>query len=95
MPESRRAADLPKGLTAALTIAAVAAVVGVAVRIDRAYGRAYGRWWTEMSPLTKPRARAVKLRTDVRRRRVEMSDITGLISDLWDEVDRAAAAARD
>jgi hypothetical protein len=82
---------VPKALTIGLTLAAVAAVVGVAIRLDRGYERAYKEWSTEISPLTKPRARVLRFKTAYRRRRADTLDLSALINELWDEIDIARA----
>ena len=86
--------QVPKALTVGLTIAAVAAVIGVAIRLDRAWENAYENWSTEMSPLTKPRARVLRFKTTYRRRRTDTVDISSLINELWDEIDLARALRR-
>ena len=86
--------QVPKALTVGLTLGAVAAVVGVAIRIDRAWEKAYKNWSTEMSPLTKPRARVLRFKTTYRRRRTDTVDISSLINELWDEIDLARALRR-
>ena len=83
--------QVPKALTVGLTIAAVGAVVGIAVRLDRAWDRAYKDWSTDMSPLTKPRARVLGFKTTYRRRRDDTIDFSSLINELWDEIDIARA----
>jgi hypothetical protein len=86
--------QVPKALTVGLTLAAVAAVVGVAIRLDRAWDRAYEDWSTEMSPLTRPRARILRFETTYRRRKLDATDIGQLINELWDEIDLARALRR-
>ena len=86
--------QVPKALTVGLTIAAVAAVVGVAIRLDRAWDRAYKDWSTEMSPLTRPRARVLRFRTTYRRRKLDAADISALVNELWSEIDIARALRR-
>ena len=86
--------QVPKALTLGLTLAAVAAVVGVAIRLDRAWDRAYENWSTEMSPLTKPRARVLRFKTTYRRRKLDAADVSELVNELWDEIDLARALRR-
>ena len=85
MTEVGVARSVPKPLTVAVAIGTLAVVVGVAYRIDRAYER----WLNKMSPLTRPRERAVQLRDSYRVRRASTTEFAQLINDLMDEVARA------
>ena len=94
MDEEEIAEHVPKVLTIGLTLAAVAAVVSVAIRLDRAWDRAYKDWSTDMSPLTKPRARVTRVKSNYHRRKTDTVDFSTLINELWDEIDHAREAAR-
>ena len=94
MDEDQIVEQVPKALTIGLTLTAVAAVVGVAIRLDRAWESAYKNWSTEMSPLTKPRARIFRFKSNYHRRKTDTVDISTLINELWDEIDLAREALR-
>ena len=94
MDEDQIVEQVPKALTIGLTLAAVAAVVGVAIRLDRAWDRAYEDWSTDMSPLTKPRARVFRFKSNYHRRKADTVDISTLINELWDEIDIARESTR-
>jgi hypothetical protein len=84
MAEVRVAADPPRRLTTVVTVAALTAMVGIAYRLDRAYAR----WLTEISPLTKPRARLGQLKTGYRERCADMADLALIIFGVLGEVAR-------
>jgi hypothetical protein len=81
---------VPKAVGAVLFVAAVAGTVAVAYRIERAIER----WTIEMDPLTKSRARYRDMRSRYRQRRLDVSDLGGLVFDLLDEIQRAKSSSR-
>ena len=64
--------------------------VGAAmVAIAYAGDRVYRRWLRENHPHAGPRARVVRLRTDYRERRANVTEVVQVINEVLDEVARA------
>lgn len=85
MAEPAEEPAFPKALGAIVFVAAVAGTVAVAYRLERAIQR----WTIEMDPLTASRTRYRAMRTRYHQRRLDLSDLGGLVSDLLDEIQRA------
>jgi hypothetical protein len=90
MAEPEVGPAFPKALGAVVFVAAVVGTVAVAYRIERAIER----WTIEMDPLTKSRVRYRDMRSRYHQRRLDVSDLGGLVFDLWDEIQRANASPR-
>jgi hypothetical protein len=68
------------------TVATLAAVVGIVYLMDRRYSRWERRLRTEISPLTRSRARVARMRAGYRDRRAAVDDLAWVISAVMDEV---------
>jgi hypothetical protein len=77
--------------TKVATFAILAGLMWVAVRVDRRYNRWDDRLRAEISPLTRPRARAERMRVGYRDRRADVGDLVQLISAVMEEVGDARA----
>jgi hypothetical protein len=88
MVEPQADPPFPRALGAVVFVAAVAGTVAVAYRLERAIER----WTIEMDPLTRSRVRYREMRARYHRRRVDLSDLGHLVSDLVDEIARAKSA---
>ena len=85
MTEIRDADASITWFSAVVALTAGAAIVAIAYAGDRVYRR----WLQENHPLAGPRARVVRLRTDVRQRRSNVTEFVQVINEVLDEVARA------
>jgi hypothetical protein len=89
MTELQVAERTPSRSTTVATFAVLAALMWIAYRLDRRYNRWEDRWRAEISPLTRPRARAERMRVGYRNRRADVGDLALIISAVMEEVDEA------
>jgi hypothetical protein len=85
MAEMRNADASIRWFNAIAVLTVGAGMVAIAYSCDRAYRR----WLRENHPLAGPRARVVRLRTDYRERRANVTEVVQFIGDVLDGLDRA------